>query len=304
LLSLFLSQSSNEVGTIRDALTSKWFEGIFYTPVKVLINAYLYKIHSISQLTPYDFVGVILSLLIVFFSLLLFIRKVKNKEFTGIELFVFVSIILAFSFHTLVGSLVPTIHPRYMSHFLILLFPFIVIQLSTCRIVKYAAVVLLLFFNVIAAFNYYGKNIYYIEPYREIVSTIRNYNSDNSLTDQPVFSNLMDAYSVSYYFKDSSQLFYSVPSYKNLDSIFTPYKFVLFGNNFFTEYLKIHFFALAKPISFRQITSQYHSGFIILRHDNQQSDYLQVFSSDFKAIRHIKTFVTNQGKLLLLRWEY
>jgi hypothetical protein len=304
LLPLFLSQSSNEVGEVREALTSKWFEGIFYTPVKVLINAYLYKIYSISQLTPRDYVGIILSLLIVFFSLFLFIKKLKNKEFTELKQFVFISFIVGFFLHTLVGSLIPTIHPRYMSHFLILLFPFIVTQLSTYRFVKYSAVVLLLLFNFFAAFNYYGKNVYYIEPYREIVSTIRNYNADNSLSNQPVISNLMDAYSISFYFKDSSQLFYSVPSYKNLDSIFTPYKFLLFGNTYYTEYLKIHFFALTKPISFRQIASQYHSGFIILRPDNQQSDYLQEFSTEFKAVRHIKTFVTNQGKLLLLKWEF
>jgi len=305
LIPLFINQSSHEVGSIRENLTSKWIEGIIYSPVKIALSAYLYKIRTIDQLTLRDLAGIVTVLCIIAVSAFLFIKKSFTKKMPFLQLLVFTPALIAFFLHAAVGSIVPTIHPRYMAHFLILLFPFMIIQFDRFKKLKVITIALLLIFNSLAAVNYYNKSIYYIEPYREIADVIKSCEAEKKLSQLSVITDFMNAHALAFYLKEKKYTFYGIPSYLHFDQKFEPYKFSLFGNTLYSDLYKHNFFPKSDSLSTRKIITENKNGFLIIKvfNEEQFSMYYKKFNDILKECTILKKFPTNQGDLVVVWWK-
>jgi len=302
LLPLFLNQSTHEIGNIREGLTSRWFEGIFYTPVKILLNAFIYKIKSIGEISNKELIGIFTISSILLLSVIIFIKNLISKKFSSLQLFVLTAFILAFLFHISVGAFLPTVHPRYIAHFLILLFPFILMQLNHSRFLCTGVFISILLLNILASVNFFSISIHYIEPYREIAALIEKNNADKNLRNQPVISNFMNSHALAFYLKKESYTLFGIPTYSDIDMAFQPYRFQLFNNTLFGALYSISYFPKSDVITTKQLYNNLKQGYVVLKIQNnlKTNQYLSELPAYFKPL---KTYKTNQGDIVVYFWS-
>lgn len=302
----FLNQSQHEVGTLRDSLTSNWLPGIIYSPIKVLLHAYLYKIYSVREISFKDYAGILPVFLILVTSIFTYFYRLKKKEIGIFENFIFTSIAITFLLHCIIGSIVATVHPRYMAHFLVFIFVLIILNMEKIRYLQIISIIVLLSFNILAAINYYSKTIFYIEPYEKISQTIRNFSTSNHIKDKlPIAANYDICHSLTFYFKESKTQFYCIPHNFHLQDLIQTSDFELFGNPFFSFTAANNGPSAINSTTISKMFKQNKAGYFLFRqkHLNNPADSLQRMTGDQVKFSLLKTFFTNQGDISILQWD-
>ncbi len=306
LVPLFLTHIHYELDPVKDYLLNKWLPGIFYSPVKVLLGAYLFKIHSISELSFIDLAGIVPVLTLLTVALCVFARRLRRNEVSDQEKIISFSLIASFGLHTIIGWKVPTIHPQYMVHFLILLFGLIMINLPSRRALRALAFGSLAVFNLIANVRYYASSIPYIEPWRDIAAAIDNRIAQDGFGSEPIISEYATCVSIGFYLKNKNSALFQTysPFYPDVKNNYA--RLNLFGNNFFTELFHFRYFSIEQRTSLNDIMATYKCGILVERRNPPLTTLRERLNKTYKGsvdFTLIKMVPTNQGEIALLHWR-
>jgi hypothetical protein len=304
LLSPLLSgQIGHEDGSTMAYLIDKWFPGIFYSPIKVLIGSFIYKKNSLSEINRFDLLGIIPSLFILLMTVIsLLSQYIKGKLSESVKI-IFLSVVFAFIFHIATGWKIPSIHPRYMIGFLILLFGLAIIASKRDTLLQYVVVIFFLTINGFGLFNHYNRTFPYIEPWKEI-SKFTEYSTNEISADiEPIIADFMICNTLAFYMKDTEVQFYSMnPDMEE----FKCARLNLFGHDFFTNICTDKFFSEDTTISFDALIVDKKHGFYISKDVSSAESHKMLVSTlgsiaDFDLI---KVFPTNQGQVSIFKWKY
>jgi uncharacterized membrane protein len=300
---LFMTQFQHEVGTIRNYLTANWFVGVFYAPIKVLIGAYLFKIYKLEEITRTDMLGILPSAIVLFVAMYYLYRRFRKNAISDQEKIIVLSACAAFSLHIAFGSTIPTIHPRYMAHFLILSFGIILANVSHRRKLQLAIFFTLMVLNGIATIKYYDYSKAYIEPWRDIAQSVDNALSAGSAQPEPIIGNFAVCHTTAFYMKNKSSEIYCVPSSK------TPTEYArldMFGSTCYSPLFHYDFYPIAGHTSFIDIVKTQRRG-LLLSKDKSALSMINDLKRDFGMTTDfliLNIFKTNQGDVSIIRWMY
>jgi uncharacterized membrane protein len=303
LFLLFMTQFNHEVGTIRSYLTMNWFLGIFYAPIKVLIGAYLFKIYEIKEITPVDMIGIFPCAIILLAAAGFLFMRLRNKTLSDPEKFMYLSCILAFVIHVILGSKVPTIHPRYMAHFLILLFGIVLVSLEGRKKLQVSVFSVLFILNVVATVKYYDVSKAYIEPWRDIAHCVDSALSADSVKADPIIGNYVNCHTIAFYLKNKTSELYCVPSYSSKTSFA---RLNVFGSTCYTSLFHYKYYPVLGETSFMDIIKTKKRGILVSK-DKSGDLAIDTLESNLKGLVDFSTvgvFKTNQGDVSILRWTY
>ncbi|MBN1602835.1 MAG: glycosyltransferase family 39 protein [Chitinispirillaceae bacterium] len=307
LLHLLSIQSAYQFDSSKSYLLLKWIPGIVYTPVKILIGAYLSKILNLREISWIDLTGIISTIAIVIVSIVLFFRRLYYHQISDREKILSFSLFIGYSIHIGIGWVIPCVHPRYMAYHLILLFGFIVINTALKKWTLTTAMTLLITFNVIANFKYYKSHKPYIVPWRIVGATIDNHVNKNGGQPLPVLAHYSICLPVGFYVQNRSVPFYHIDSPANKDQRFTFAKMNLFGKNFYTTLYHYTYFEQKGSTSFIDLVTELKHGYIVDRIEHSIDRYIPQLKERYKEIvdfKVISSMETNQGTVFLIDWKY
>jgi uncharacterized membrane protein len=308
LLSLFSTQISHETGPVYDDITAKWFSGLFYSPIKVMIGASLPKLFTIRDLTVLDLLSILpTAILIVIAGYLLFMQFVR-KTISDAEKLILLCVCIAFIIHAALGSIVPTVHPRYMSYFLILIFGLVLS--SVRRSIKMQVLFFCCFIaiNCFANVKYYNRSYAYIEPWRDIAEAVDNFAESDGAKNETIIGNFVTCHALAFYLKHKTAELYCVPklstpdSYAQLDKA----KVNLFGSMCITPLFHYDYHPVIQRSSFIDIIKAQSHGLLLTKKKSGPSVVNQLKTEykgiiDFTLLRIFKTY---QGDVVILSWKY
>jgi len=301
LMFLFMTQFQHEVGAIRSYLTANWFVGIFYAPVKVLIGAYLFKIYEIERISRLDMLGILPCAAILIAAGYYLYARMKKKAMNDPEKIMLLAAGLAFLLHAAFGSKIPTIHPRYMAHFLILLFGFVCLAFDTRKKTQLLVFGTLCVLNVIATIKYYDRSRAYIEPWKEISAGV-----DSAVVSAagggPITGTFLLCQNVAFYMKNKSVEFRCLPPISARENFA---RLTVFGETFYSPLFHYDFFPVEGSASFADVIREQKHG-ILLSEDRSSEAMMDDLKRrlggmiEFSAPR---IFRTNQGEVSILGWK-
>ena len=307
LVPLLLAQIHYEIEPIiRGYLMAKWAPGIFYSPIKVLIGAYLSKISAFRDISIIDLFGIVPILLLIAIVAFSFIRRMRQNDVSDAEKIITFSLIGSFVLHIVIGWKVPTIHPQYMAYFLLLLFGCIIANIPSRHGFRISVFVFLIAFNAIAHFKYYASEKSYHEPWREIAEAVDQCLVKNGNGSDPIISEYMICFPLAFYLKNKSAPLYQnyTPFAPSLEINFA--RLNVFGSVFFTDLFNFNYFPIEKRASFLDICAEHKQGFFIDKRDTPletlPTRLNQTYSGsvDFALL---KTINTNNGAIAILKWK-
>jgi uncharacterized membrane protein len=306
LISLFMAQIGYELNPVKDYLMEKWLPGIFYSPIKVLIGAYLFKIPAIQDISLTDLLGIVPVLVILALVIYTFTRRMKRKEVSDAEKIITYSFIASFALHAVIGWKVPTIHPQYMVHFLVLLFGCMFLNLPSRYAFKAWSCVLLAVFNIMANVRYYNPSIPYLDPWREIAAAIDNHIAEEGSGSEPIISEYPTCVSIGFYLKNKDAPLFQTyspfcPKLKNNYA-----RLNLFGNIFFTDLFHFRYFPIERRASLNDVMATAKCGILVERRSLPIETVHERLNATYKGavdFSVFKIFNTNQGKIALLHWK-
>jgi uncharacterized membrane protein len=304
LLPLFGTQLTHEIGHVRDYLTAKWFIGIFYSPIKVLVGAGLFKIYSIREISTLDVLTILpVAALVIVAGYFLLLRFAAGKTVSDAEKFVVFSVCFAFLFHVLLGSKIPTVHPRYMSHFLILLSGLALAGFGRHKKLQILFFSCFILVNCIANIKYYERSLPYIEPWNEIADAVDQCIDRDGVKDKTIIGAFVTCHALAFYLKDKTAEFYCIPSYTTQTDFA---RLNVFGNTFYSHLYHYDFHPVCRRASFLDIVKDKSEG-LLLTKDKSGPANLNKLKADFKGVIDfslLRIFKTNQGDLSVLSWRY
>jgi uncharacterized membrane protein len=306
LIPLFLVQLNYEIGPIKQYLMAKWIPGIIYSPIKVLLGAYLFKINTLRDLTAGDLLGVVPVLFILGITVFYFFRRMRQGIVSEPEKIITYSFIIAFCVHCILGWKFPTIHPQYMVHFLVLLFGCIMANIFSNRPLAISVFSLLIIFNCIANRNYYTYKKAYIEPWREIARTIDNNLYNKEKISEPVIGEFAVCLPIAFYLKNKSAVLYQTYS------SYTPYqqnnfaRLNAFGSTFYTELFHFNHFPVVKRTSLMEIFKTTQTGILVEKKTcpiETVTVRLNKLYKDTVDFSILNIYHTNQGEIGIIKWK-
>lgn len=303
LFPLFLNQVSNEIGDIRSSLTSQWLTGVFYAPVKVILGAYLFKIHSIKEITYADLAGILPAMAVLCLTVILSAMRWKKQSVSKTEKVVSLAVLFTFIFHIIVGWKIPSVHPRYMAHFLVLLFGIVLVVTADRKKLQAIIFIVLLSLNVIGTIKYFTYSKAYIEPWKEIASAVERHMEGGSGDSEPVITDLMICYTIAFYAGKKTIQFYQYSFFN--DTI--PYAHVhLFGHELYSSLFHYTYYPLTGYRSNLDLMREKKKGIFINKMQSGHTKTAQLYKDskglvDFTLLQYFKT---NQGDVCIYRWNY
>ena len=307
LIPLFLAQVHYEINPIRDYLLSKWIPGIAFSPIKVILGAYLFKINSLREITIFDVAGIVPVVLLIAIAAFFFLRRLREKTVSDSEKIVSFSVIAAFCLHVMIGWKVPSIHPQYMEHFLLLLFGLIMVNTSFKKSAQVGAFCILLALNIAATVRYYGSSKPYLTPWRNIAAAVDSCMTVKGKNSETVLGEYTTCLPIAFYLKNESASFYQIDSPFNPNFQHNFARLNLFGNAFITDLFHFKYFPMIGQISFMDIIKKTKQGFLV---DNRygainsfMKRLIQIYDETIE-FSVIKTFGANNGEIALIYWKY
>ena len=302
LIPFFISQLHNEIA--REYLVAKWLPGIVYSPIKVLIGAYLFKIKTVREISVADLIGIIPTAVIALIAVRFFIKRMFRKEIGDSEKIVVLSFILAFCVHVAIGWKFPTIHPRYMAHFLILLFGIILINAAHKNKLMIGAFVIIIGLNAVAAYKYFDPSPAYFEPWRDIVAEAERFISSTGTKEGPILADGESCLPISFYLKKKTSILYYFPNLNNPEMQFDYELTKIFGHEFFSPPFRYSDDPRLGRTSVISILNKYDRGIIVTRDPTRVGEDTPLLERcpEDKEISVLKVFKTNQGKIILYKW--
>jgi Zn-dependent protease with chaperone function len=270
----------------------------------VLIGAYLFKRNAISDLTVFDWTGVIISGVICATAIFLLIQRFRKKEMSNAEKIIIASSIIAFLIHVSVGSKIPTVHPRYMAYFLILLFGMIISSAAGKKYLQILIFIILVSINAIGFYRFYDRTQNYIEPWREIAQAVNSCIQKANSEDIPIVADNSIAYPVAFYLKNSSP-FYTIPLFTKPDQKNTYSTLHFFGHLFRISLFHYTYYPVMGQASLSDLFSAYRKGIALYKgkcyeliRDDLKTTYGSIVRFDM-----IQEFNTNQGTVIIFQWN-
>jgi hypothetical protein len=302
LIPFFISQLHNEIA--REYLIAKWLPGIVYSPIKVPIGAYLFKIKTVREISVADLIGIIPTAVIALIAVRFFIKRMFRKEIGDSEKIVVLSFILAFCVHVAIGWKFPTIHPRYMAHFLILLFGIILINAAHKNKLMIGAFVIIIGLNAVAAYKYFDPSPAYFEPWRDIVAEAERFISSTGTKEGPILADGESCLPISFYLKKKTSILYYFPNLNNPEMQFDYELTKIFGHEFFSPPFRYSDDPRLGRTSVISILNKYDRGIIVTRDPTRVGEDTPLLERcpEDKEISVLKVFKTNQGKIILYKW--
>jgi uncharacterized membrane protein len=303
LMPLFITQRLHEVGTVRSELTGKWFWGIFYSPIKVLVGANLFKMYSIRDMQAFDLLSILPTVILVMTAGYFLIGRLVKNSLSDSEKIVFFCVFFAFLFHAILGSKVPTVHPRYMSHFLILLFGCVLAGAGRSKKLQILFFSVFIAMNCIANIRYYDRSLAYIEPWKDIAIALDKSIDLDGAGNVPVISNFVTCHAVAFYLKNKTAELYCIPSYTTKADFA---RLDVFGSTCWTHLYHYDFYPIVKQASFLDIVKEKSHG-ILLTKDKSGPVRISQLKEDYKGVLDfslLRIFATYQGDLSILSWRY
>lgn len=307
LVPLFLTQVTYEINPIRHYLLAKWMPGIVYSPVKVLIGAYLFKIHSIGQITPVDWLGIVPTILLIAIAAFFFLQRLRQGKAPDSEKIVTFGVIVAFFLHSIMGWKIPTIHPQYMQHFFLLLFGCIMVNTASRKYIQIGAFCVLMVLNAIADFNFYNPSKMYIEPWKNIAAAVDSAIVAGGANSESILGEYVSCLPIAFYLQNKSTPIFQIASPFNPTEQFTITHLNVFGSDFYTNLFHFKYFPSNNQTSFMDIIKKNKHGILITSKDgpisalNVRLNQMYRGTIDFSIL---KIFDTNQGSVALFHWNY
>lgn len=306
LTNLILNQIQHEVGPgIRDNLTANWAFGFLFSPIKVLIGSFLFKISTPHDISAYALTGIIPGGMLLAATFFFLVRRWMRMPVSDEEKTILLSVVFACGVHGILGQKAPTIHPRYLAHFLVLIFGMIMLAFEDKKKVQLLLFGIIIGYNGIGLFNFYNKENAYIEPWREIARAMTDNAPDSKDSCQTVVADLGICYCLALYCRDTLPAFYAVqPSGGRIQYVHCR----VFGHNLYTPlYINEHpteLFPYEGTTSFDEIINNKKCGTLVFRKFTAQK-YLTEIQSDYNGLavfNLVKIFNTNQGDIGIVRW--
>ncbi|MBN2037186.1 MAG: glycosyltransferase family 39 protein [Chitinispirillaceae bacterium] len=303
LMPLFLNQVSHEVGEIRDFLTAKWGLGTIYAPVKVMIGAYLFKINHLGEITARDLLGIVPVLSLFGIALFFLVGRIRDRDLSRTETMVIVAAACAYIFHVSLGWKIPSVHPRYMAHFLVLLFGLLLLAVRRDNRLVTVFFTVLLVLNGIGNYRFFDYSQSYIEPWRDIAAAVEKHIDTRDGRPAPVLTDMMISHSMAYYMKDASVPIINIPTvtdsieYSRLD---------LFGHEFMSPLFHYTYFPVKGRVSLLDVMRREKQG-IFIKKNLYGREKAGVLHTRFKGLVDfslLRCFPTNQGDVCIFRWQY
>ena len=307
LIPLFLVQIHYEINPIREYLVSKWIPGIAFSPIKVLLGAYLFKINSLREITVFDIAGIVPVVLLIAIAAFFFLRRLHEKTVSDSEKIVSFSLIAAFCFHVMTGWKVPTIHPQYMEHFLLLLFGCIMVNTSFKKSAQIGAFCILLALNIAATVRYYGSSKPYLTPWRTIAAVVDSSMAAKGKKSETVLGEFTTCLPLAFYLKNDSASFYQIYTPFNPNSQHNFARLNVFGKAFITDLFHYKYFPMTGQLSFLDIIKETKEGFLLENGYDAINSFMKrliQMYDDTIEFSVLKTFDANNGEFALIYWKY
>jgi hypothetical protein len=306
LVPLFMTQITYEINPSKDYLVAKWVLGIVFSPVKALIGAYLFKINTVQDISIWDFAGILPTLVILVLTLCTFLNRLVKREVSDAEKIIVFCFIAAYGLHLLIGWKVPTIHPQYMFHFLILLFGFVLVYAPERYAIRTWVFVFFMLINIVASIRYYTSSKPYLDPWREIAAAIDNHIAREGAADEAVIAEYPTCVSICFYLKNKDARFFQsynpfLPDLRN-----TYARLNMFGNAFLTELFHYRYFPIDRRTSIRDVMISHKQGILVERRNLPIDNVHERLQATYKGevdFTPLTIFETNQGKIALIHWK-
>jgi uncharacterized membrane protein len=303
LLPILISQILHVVGPFRDYLTQKWFPGLIYVPVKVMIGSYLFKINSICEITTKDLLGIIPVIIILCVALWHIFRQWRARVLSDDRTILILNVLISFLLFAMVGWKVSAVHPRYMAHFTVLILGIVLLALEKMRNIRMTFIAVLIVLNVIGIAKYYDTSRAYIEPWREIGRALDEAVAAGKDSCVTIVTDMPIAHTIAYYSVSKSAPIYQIPG------IFDTFSYTrtrLFGHPYIASMPHYLYYPEAGKTSTTAVMREKKSG-IFLDKKIKGHTKLPELTRDFKGLVSftlLRYFKTNQGDVCIYRWVY
>jgi uncharacterized membrane protein len=307
LISFFITQMQYQFSGEKDYLLAKWVPGILYSPVKVLLGSYLFKIERLSDLHLFDILGIILALVIIVAAAWCCVIRLRRKEVTDAEKIITFSLLFCFCVHVMIGWKVPTIHPRYMEYFLVLLFGVLLINTGYRKKLQIAVFITLVGLNVVANGRYYLSPIPYMVPWKNVAHTVDSCAQVKGFASKPVLAAYAYCLSIGFYSERNEITLAQMYPFKDISDTFSLARLDLFGHPFFTSLYHYRFFPASGTMSMIEILKSKGQGLFVdktlLSIEDYQKQLIRRYGKLITfALEH--SFDSNQGHVVIMQWQY
>ena len=271
-----------------------------------MIGAYLFKIWGLKDLTALDFAGIIPVLIILAVAAWFWMRKWRRGDIAFTEKFILSSIMLAFLLHVAAGSRIPTMHPRYMAYFLMLLFGLVLGAVGDRRILGVLFFCVLFGYNMVGHDHFFKRSNHYIEPWSDIARMVDAAVRERGDSCATVVSDMGTGHTVAFYSSLAGARFYAVPpSLPPTEYV----RIVLFGHEYFSPLYSREdanrLYPIAGTISFADIVRERKCGVLI-----GKSRYSRTLQERFRrrfgsmvTTEVIRVVRSNQGDISIIGWS-
>ncbi len=307
ILPIFLKQLESQTGGEKTYLTSKWLFGIIYSPVKILLGSFLFKIHTVKFLTLFNVVIIIFYGIVVVYSAFVFIKRLKERKVNIFEVIVYVTMAFTFLAHILISWKMPTLHPMYNAQFLVFIFSFIGINLyySKVKIISKLFLTVLLIVYVFGTYNHYFHKNHYIQPWKEITLDLQNEMEKRGKVE-PVLLRFMTGHTMGYYLNNDAEFYEFI--WEDMDTKYNLSKINLFGHDSFLLFESKNY-KVRKEISLRGLLKSEKSGYIVaanvFEYGKSNKERLSKLVEDPHInLEFLKSYSTNQEDIDIVYWTY
>jgi uncharacterized membrane protein len=302
LLPLLLGQMQYVVGG-RDYLTQKWLVGTVYVPIKVLVGAYLFKINTIAEIKPADLIGIVPVLLILCLAVCTTAKQFIKHTISDDRKMVILTIVFSFILFAGIGWKITTVHPRYMAHFIMLLFGVLLLVVERERKLQMVFFAVILALNGVGIIKYFDYSRAYIEPWRDIGMEVDRFTANAGERELPVIANLAITHTIAYYSRNKDLPIYHIPSV--FETI--PYaRLRLFGHDYYTSLPNYTYYPVVGRLSAIGVMREKKTGIYVNKKPSGH-EKIGELDREFKgqvAFTLLRYFKTNQGDVCIYRWNY
>lgn len=292
----FLQQYALQTNGQKTELIKMAVVAIPYIPIKTMLGPAIHKLNSPNPLMAIDYIAILfIGVCISLFIISQFKRKKGVPQtHTSILLVTFLS--LSFISHIALGFKYPALHPRYTAYSFALLPSLLIVLTRHTPKLQVSILYFYISINIVGfLFNSLNPDLPYRRPWKEIVSSLDSYASDNAV----VISSKMGVLSIPYY---SQKTYRYIELSAQLDKRVQIGKYE--DKQFQGHTIESYKTSTANESSIVELLKNKKSGFYIhLATHREKEDVLFNQLSQDIDFTTLEVFPTNQGPVYITQWR-
>jgi hypothetical protein len=290
-----------ESGGIKSELTARFLPGIPYCVVKTFAGSFVPKVKAVGSM-PWPVTTALIPLG-VFGSLAAvhFVRRFMARKISPAENLITAACVFTFALHAVLGAKIPTIHPRYTTHFMILAFGLLIGNLRGHAAVAWLAAGYILLINLAGLGNYCSSRIYFTPPWREVARTTGRLIESQQPT--AVVADFCSAFPMAFYLHRNRQLI-AIPADMNFAAP-VPYSLIpAFGDTLLFPVVQNRYYAAPRNVSAEALMQEYQSGVFVLSgyYGTDWEKYIDEWKGEC-SVKQEAIYSTNQGPVSIYTWN-